>query len=300
LRIVSLLPSATEIVYALNLDEALVGITHECDYPPSVASKPVLIESVLGAAAYTLSAKDIDAKIRETVQKGEAVYRFKPDALKNAKPDLTITQGLCDVCAIPNHFVIKEIKSAKLDPQIISLDPEDVTGILTDIRRVGEITGKVDKAGEIVDALEERVGEVAGRTRSLTSAQRPKVAVIEWTEPPFAPGHWVPEMIDLAGGIDVFGKPGGHSQRLTWEQVAAADPDVIVAMPCGFDEAGARDQIETVAHLPEWRSLRAVREGHVFPVDANGCFSRPGPRLMDGVERLLTGFHSGIPPYWSV
>src|SRR5437763_179347 len=170
MRIVSLLPSATEIVCALGLRDDLVGITHECDYPEGIASKPVLIESCLGDAS-KMSPAEIDAKIRETVRKGEGVYRFKPGALENAKPELIITQGLCDVCAVPGHFVTSEAKKLKAMPQIISLDPQDLTSILVDIRRVGEITGRIDEAGVVVDKLEERIGEVAGRTRDLPAGK---------------------------------------------------------------------------------------------------------------------------------
>jgi iron complex transport system substrate-binding protein len=302
MRIISLLPSATEIVYALGLQNELVGVTHECDYPDAARAKPILIESALGDTS-KISSREIDACVRELIQKQESVYRFKPGALKDAKPDIVITQGLCDVCAIPNHFVIQEIKSVKLDPQIISLDPEDVTGILTDIRRVGEITGKVDKAGEIVDGLEERVGDVAGRTRHLSAEQRPNVAVIEWAEPLYAAGHWVPEMIGLAGGRDVLSQSGEPSAVVEWKTLINAAPDVIVIALCGMDVPRARKEAETLKKHEGWASLPAVKSGRLYVMDASATLSRPGPRIVDGLEELAQIiqpelFHAPAKPRW--
>lgn len=285
MRIVSLLPSATEIVCILGLQDDLVGITHECDYPPDVTSKPVLIESCLGD--YTkMSPVEIDAKIRETVRKGEGVYRFKPGALENAKPELILTQGLCDVCAVPGHFVMAEAKKLKVPPQVLSLDPQDLTGILVDIRRVGEITGRIDEAGAVVDGLEERIGDVAGRTRELPPAKRPRVAVIEWTDPLYAAGHWVPEMVELAGGIDVIAKAGEPSQTIAWETVQKAQPDVLIFAPCGYDIPRARKELESLKARPDWNALPAVKSGRVYLMDANATLSRPGPRIVNGLEDL--------------
>jgi iron complex transport system substrate-binding protein len=286
MRIVSLLPSATEIVYELGLGDELVGVTHECDFPAAAKAKPVLIESVLGEKPERLSAKEVDAKIRETVMKGESVYRFKPDALKQARPDVIITQGLCDVCAVASHFVVKEMRSLRPEPQMLSLDPQDLTGILTDIRRVGEATGKIDRAGEVVDALEERVGDVAGRTRDLPAAKRPRVAVIEWVDPIFAAGHWVPEMIELAGGQDVLAAPGSPSQVVEWEKVLSARPDVLIVAPCGYDIRRAREELNLLKQRAGWDTIPAVKTGRVYLMDANATLSRPGPRIVDGLEDL--------------
>jgi len=295
MRIVSLLPSATEIVCVLGLKDDLVGITHECDYPEGITSKPVLIESCLGDYS-KMSPAEIDLKIRETVRKGEGVYRFKPGALENAKPELILTQGLCDVCAVPGHFVVAEAKKLKVSPQVLSLDPQDLTGILVDIRRVGEIAGRIDEAGAVVDSLEERIGDVAGRTRELPPAKRSRVAVIEWTEPLYAAGHWVPEMIELAGGMDVLAKPGEPSRTVEWQSVLNAQPDILILAPCGYDIPRARKELESLKSRPNWNSLPAVKNGRVFLMDANATLSRPGPRIVDGLEDLAQIIHPELFP----
>jgi len=285
MRILSLLPSATEIAFALGLEDEIVGVTHECDYPVGAKSKPVIIEPALGDTS-KLSPKEIDTRLHELMQRGESAYRFKAGAFASAKPDLIITQGLCDVCAVPKHFVVQEIRKAKIEPQILSLDPEDLTGILTDIRRVGEITNKVERAGEIVDGLEERVGEVAGRTRGLPAAKRPKVAVLEWIDPTYFAGHWVPEMIELAGGHDALAQAGERSRAIEWSGLVAAAPDVIIVAPCGFDVAAARRQAQELKSRANWSHIPAVKNGRVFLMDANATLSRSGPRIVDGLEEL--------------
>jgi len=296
MRIISLLPSSTEIVYALGLQDELVGVSHECDYPPEARSKTVLIESVLGDEKH-LPPGEIDKKIRETVRAGQSVYRFKPGALEQARPELIITQGICDVCAIPYQFVVEAVRKIKgLDPQLISLDPQDLTGILTDIRRVGEATGTVDKAGEVVDALEERVGEVAGRARAIAPDKRVRVAVIEWTDPLYAAGHWVPEMIELAGGIDVLAKTGEPSRVVEWDKVRAANPEVIVLAPCGYDIEMARAELKNLSSRPGWNEIAAVKNGRVYLMNATATLSRPGPRIVDGLEDLAQLMHPDVFP----
>lgn len=286
MRIVSLLPSATEMVCALGLTDDLVGITHECDYPESVKTKPVLIESCLGPDYHKMSPGEIDKRIRESLQKGEGTYRFKAGGLETAKPDVVLTQGLCDVCAVPHSFVVKEISRLKLDPILISLDPQDLSGIITDIRRVGEATGRIDEAGELCDRLEERIGEVAGRTREIAPESRPRVAIIEWTDPIFAAGHWVPEMVELAGGVDCLAPAGEPSQVVAWEKVRAAMPDVIILSPCGYDLLKAQSELPLLQKLPGWAELPAVKNGKVFVLDANATLSRSGPRIVDGLEAM--------------
>jgi iron complex transport system substrate-binding protein len=294
MRIVSLLPSATEIVYLLGLQDSLVGVTHECDFPADARAKPVLIESILGADSQRLSAREIDEKIRATVRAGKSVYRFKPGALQEAKPDVILTQGLCDVCAIPHNFVVQEAKGLRPEPQLISLDPLDLAGILTDVRRVGEVTGAIDRAGEVVDGLEERIGEIAGRTRDIPPTRRPRVAILEWTDPVYTAGHWAPEMVELAGGVDVLAKPGEPSHAIEWDAVIKAQPEVLIVAPCGYNKEQAAKAIDALKTRPDWSNLPAVKSDRVHAFDANAHLSRPGPRIVDGLEALARLVQPGL------
>ncbi|HJX29356.1 MAG TPA: ABC transporter substrate-binding protein, partial [Thermoanaerobaculia bacterium] len=208
--------------------------------------------------------------------------------IADLQPDLIVTQQLCPVCAVSTEQVNGAVRPLPRCPDLLSLDPKTLRDVLADIRRVGEVTGHTKEAEALLADLERRLDAVRSK---VADRPRPRVLALEWLDPFFAGGHWVPEMIERAGGIDVVAKPGDHSRRLTWEEVHELDPDLLVVMPCGFDEAGARDQIGLIANRPEWQDLRAVREGRVHPVDANGCFSRPGPRLVDGIETMARIFH---------
>ncbi len=294
MRIVSLVPNGTEILFALGAGDLVVGVSHECDYPAEARTRPILTGSALDAG---MSAAEVDAAVSAQVGSGLSLYTLDEARIAELAPDVIVTQQLCPVCAVSTEQVDGAVRPLPRCPDLVSLDPRTIGEVFADIRRVGEVTGRADAAEALLADLDRRLAAVRAKA---AGRPRPRVLALEWLDPPFAGGHWVPEMIALAGGTDVFGEPGGHSARLTWDQVAAADPDVIVAMPCGFDEAGAREQIATIADRPEWRALRAVREGKVFPVDANGCFSRPGPRLVDGVERLAAILHGGNPPASSV
>ncbi|HYH45235.1 MAG TPA: cobalamin-binding protein [Thermoanaerobaculia bacterium] len=292
-RIVSLVPNGTEILFAVGAGDRVVGVSHECDFPPAARRLPILTGSALPAG---LSAAEVDQAVSAQVGGGASLYTLDEARIAALAPDLIVTQQLCPVCAVSTAQVDGAVRPLPRCPELISLDPRTLEDVFADILRVGAATGRQSAAEELVEELRHRLETVRRRVdERLSHSGRsapvvPRVAALEWLDPPFAGGHWVPEMIRWAGGIDVFAEPGAHSARLTWDRLRAADPDVIVAMPCGFDEAGARAQIELVAADPatsaEWRSLRAVREGRVYPVDANGCFSRPGPRLVDGVERL--------------
>lgn len=298
MRILSLLPSATEIVCSLGLKDELVGITHECDYPPGIEKeKPVVIESCLGPEGKHLPPGEIDKRINETLQRGEGVYRIRPGLLEETQPELIITQGLCDVCAVPRFSVVEAIRSIKgFNPNVLSLDPTDLTGILADIRRVGEATGAIDAAGNLVEKLEERVGEVAGGTRGLSDERRPAVACIEWPDPIFTGGHWVPEMVELAGGRDVLERVGERSRRIDWQVVLDAQPECIVVMPCGYTCAEARTQMNLLTARKGWRDLPAVKNKCVYLVEANSYFSRSGPRIVDGLEQLAQILHPDLFP----
>jgi len=286
-RIVSLVPNGTEILFALGAGDQVVGVSHECDYPAEARTRPILTGSALVPG---MSAAEVDAAVSAQVGSGESLYTLDEARIAELAPDVIVTQQVCPVCAVSTEQVDGAVRPLPRCPDVVSLDPKTIRDVFADVRRVGELTGRAAEAEALLASLERRLETVR---RAVAGRPRPRVLALEWLDPPFAGGHWVPEMIDLAGGIDVVGMPGGHSARLSWERVAAADPDVLVVMPCGFDEAGARAQIATIADRPEWRSLRAVRSGRVHPVDANGCFSRPGPRLVDGVERLAEILHGG-------
>lgn len=297
MRVISLVPNGTEILFAVGAGDLVVGVSHECDYPPEARTRPILTGSALTPG---MSAAEVDAAVSSQVGSGLSLYTLDEARIEELAPDVIVTQQLCPVCAVSTEQVNGAVRPLPRCPELVSLDPRTIGQVFADIRRVGEVTGRTAEAEALLASLEQRLAAVRSAAAALADHPRPRVLALEWLDPPFAGGHWVPEMIDLAGGEDVIARPGDHSARLTWEQVAAADPDVIVVMPCGFDEAGAREQIATIADRPEWSSLRAVREGRVHPVDANGCFSRPGPRLVDGIERLAAIFQSKNSPSASV
>ena len=285
MRIVSLVPNGTEILFAVGAGDLVVGVSHECDYPEEARTRPILTGSALTPG---MTAAQVDAAVSAQVGSGASLYTLDEARIAELEPDVIVTQELCPVCAVSTEQVDDAVRPLPRCPEVVSLDPRSLADVFADVRRVGELTGRADRASLLLENLQVRLDVVR---HAVAGKPRLRVLALEWLDPPFAGGHWVPEMIVLAGGEDVIAKPGDHSARLTWERIAAADPDVIVVMPCGFDEAGAQAQIETIAGRPEWQTLRAVRGGRVHPVDANGCFSRPGPRLVDGIERLAAIFH---------
>lgn len=288
MRIVSLVPNGTEILFAVGAGEMVVGVSHECDFPEEARRRPILTGSALTPG---MNAAEVDAAVSAQVGSGESLYTLDEVRIAELAPDLIVTQQLCPVCAVSTEQVDGAVRPLPRCPDLLSLDPRTLADVFADIRRVGEATGRAHEAEALLRNLEDRLEAVRAR---VAGRPRPRVLALEWLDPPFAGGHWVPEMIERAGGTDAIARPGDHSTRLTWEQIAQADPDVIIAMPCGFDEAGARAQIDLIAGRLEWQSLRAVREAQVHPVDANGCFSRPGPRLVDGIERLAKIFHPSV------
>jgi iron complex transport system substrate-binding protein len=275
MRIISLVPNGTEILFAVGAGDMVVGVSHECDFPAEARTRPILTGSALTPG---MSSAEVDKAVSAQVGSGESLYTLDESRIAELAPDVIVTQQLCPVCAVSTEQVDGAIQPLPRCPEVISLDPKTLADVMADIRRVGEVTGRTAEAEALVRDLERRLDAVRARVQGRP---KPRVAALEWLDPPFAGGHWVPEMIEIAGGIDVFAKPGDHSARLTWEQVREADPDILVAMPCGYDEAGA------AALLGDRSDLRA----RMFPVDANGCFSRPGPRLVDGIERLADLLH---------
>ncbi len=285
MRIVSLVPNGTEILFALGAGHEVVGVSHECDYPEEARRRPILTGSALSPE---MTAAEVDAAVSAQVASGASLYTLDEATIADLAPDLVVTQNLCPVCAVSTAQVDGALRPLARCPDLLSLDPRSLADVLADIRRVGAATGHDREASELLADLERRLAAVHARVAGRT---RPRVAALEWLDPPFAGGHWVPEMIEIAGGDDVLNRPGLGSRRLTWEEVAAAEPEVIVAMPCGYDSTGAEAQVELAASQPAWRQLTAARNGRVAAVDANGCFSRPGPRLVDGIERLAAIFH---------
>ncbi len=279
MRIVSLLPSATEILYALGLGNSVVGVTFECDYPEDARRKPLIVDSIL---PHDLSPEEIDRAVSEHAARGESIYRIDQDLLASLQPDLIVTQELCDVCAVNTSHLARTLHDLSFQPQVVSLTPHTLGDVFADIEAVGHATGRDLCARTLVAGLRDRLEAI----RALPKPHAPTVACLEWLAPPFNAGHWVPEMVALAGGLDHLGARGTDSVRIRWEQIRALDPDVILAMPCGYDARKAADEYRETEFPEWWSTLPAVRNHCTYAVDANAFFSRPGPRLVDGVEIL--------------
>ncbi|MQA13089.1 MAG: ABC transporter substrate-binding protein [Pseudonocardiaceae bacterium] len=289
-RIVSLLPSATEIVCRLGLQDALVGVTHECDHPDGVAGKPALTASRI--AHQTMSSAEIDHAVRSQLDGHGSIYDLDETRLRGLAPDLILTQELCEVCAVSYRIVEQAARRLDTEAAVVSLEPNTISDILANIRTVGELTGAQAEADRVVGQLRARLDALDGVSAGLT--RRPRALVLEWLEPPFAPGHWVPEQVAHAGGEASFGAAGADSRTTTAEEIRAYDPEVIVLAPCGFDIADTLRQLPR-ARLPDgWAELPAVRDGDVWAVDATSYFSRPGPRIVDGAEILSRILHPEV------
>jgi iron complex transport system substrate-binding protein len=290
LRIVSLLPSATEIVCALGLGDELVGVTHECDWPPEVVGKPVMTRSVLDAEAAT--SRRIHDLVSSAIHGGSAIYALDDAALEAADPDLILTQELCEVCAVGYREVNEVARSIDADIRVVSLEPTSLEGILNTITTVGAMTEAEDAAVEVVEGLRTRLGAVGRivQERREAGVRGPRIVGLEWLDPPFAVGHWVPEQIRHAGGWDLLGEPGDRSRETTWRAVTDVDPEMLLLMPCGYHLPETVAEWDRTPRPPAWRELDAVRRGQVFAVDGSAYFSRPGPRVVDGIELLAEIF----------
>jgi iron complex transport system substrate-binding protein len=312
LRIVSLLPSATEIVCALGLQENLVGITHECDYPPAVKGKPVVTSSLLPAPyrdenaegeeeMEPLSAGEIDARVREALTAGESLYRIDLDLLRSLKPDLLLTQGLCDVCAVTHQAVVAAADALGSTAQVLDLAPTSLAGVLATFRQVGDAMGREREAVALTALTEARWGVV--RERAAATAEHPRTLLLEWPDPPFSAGHWNPELLALAGGVGgPWDEAGVPSRTLSWDEVREFGPEMLVLLACGFDAYRALDEAYALMDAPGWFDLPAVRQGECYAVDGNAYFNRPGPRLAESAEILATILHPEtftemLPPY---
>ncbi len=290
MRIVSLLPSATEIVCALGLQDNLVAVSHECDYPSEITSLPRITSSSLPEG---LDPQDIDTAVNEAVQAGRALYQIDGDMLQKLQPDLIVTQGVCDVCAVGLGTVEATLKflpdCLPEGAQTLSFSGMNFEGILRDIRALAEVAGREDEAATLITSLRERwnaVDETSLASRLDKPTTRPKVLMLEWNTPPFYGGHWVPEMVEAAGGDDILGTPGRASKRTTWAEIAKHAPDVIVVMACGYDLTKNVEFAEALYTHPEAKHLPAVKAQQVWACDANSYFSRPGPRVVRGAEML--------------
>lgn len=285
-RIASLLPSATEILYALGLGDSVVGVTHECDFPPEAGKKPPLIRPRVDPTA---PPAELDRQVRELVGRGESIYAVDDVLLRSFAPDLIITQDLCHVCAASPDDLATALSRMPFAPRVLSLQPQTLAGVWDDIRKIGEATRRLPEADHLASNLARRVAQIEAIVSSATP--RPRVACLEWLDPFYVGGHWVPEMVACAGGIDLFGRAGAPSFRITPEQVVEARPEVIIIMQCGYGVARNRDDYRRTKFPVGWRDLPAVRSGRVFALDANSYFSRSGPRLADGVAILAHLFH---------
>jgi iron complex transport system substrate-binding protein len=279
-RIVSLVPHATELLYALGLDDSIVGVTHECDWPPQTGEVARVTRDVLPAG---LSSGEIDAAVRERTEAGQAIYELDEDRLADLEPDLIVTQELCPVCAVSYDDVAKVAERLPSQPKVIALDPKTFGETMADIRTLAQATRTRDAALDLVARQRARVDQVKLAVRG---ARRPTVAAIEWFDPVYIAGHWTPQIIELAGGRDILGFAGEHSERMDWETVAAARPDVVLCIPCGYDGPRALEEAHRFAG-----PLREVGAREVIALDASAYFSRPGPRLVDGLETLAHALH---------
>lgn len=273
------------MLFALGLGPQLVAVTHECDYPEAALDLPRVTRDVLPAG---LSAAQIDAAVKERTLAGESIYELDADALHELEPDLIVTQALCSVCAVSYDDVRAIAEEISSRPQVISLDPHTVGEVLGDARTLAQATDRKDAAVELVREAAERIDRVRLAVRD---ARRPRVVALEWLDPPFAAGHWTPQLIDFAGGEDVLGFPGENSEQRTWAEVAASQPDLVIVMPCGYDAQIAHREAEM--HREQ---LAALGAGEVVAVDASAYFSRPGPRIVDGLELLANILHPELVP----
>jgi iron complex transport system substrate-binding protein len=280
MRIVSLVPSATEMLFALGLGADLIAVTHECDYPPAAAQLPKVTKDVL---PHGLTSAEIDAAVKERTLAGESIYELDAEALNELGPDLIVTQALCSVCAVSYNDVRAIAEEIDTQPLVISLDPHTVGEVLGDARTLAKATNRKDAAVQLINEASARIDRIRV---AVKGARRPRVAALEWLDPPFAAGHWTPQLLEYAGGEDVLGFAGEPSEERSWAEVAAAQPDIVIVMPCGYDAEIAHREAEM--HRDE---LAAVGAGEVVAVDAAAYFSRPGPRIVDGLELLASILH---------
>jgi len=288
-RIVTFLPSATELIYSLGADDKLFGVTHECNYPNGARTKPRVISSVFDPAS--MSSKQIDDKICQLMTDGKQIYNLNKENLLNAKPDLIISQNICEVCSAHTEHVKMAVDMLEKKPEVYTMDPHDVDEILVSIRDISKMIGKKKEGNELVDSLAKRLEFV----KSKTFEERPNVVAIEWVDPFFTSGHWIPEMIESAGGENLISTEKMPSRKMELEEIKEANPDIIVMMPCGFDVKRTVSEYNSVlTNNPDWNELKAVKEKNVYAVDANSYFSKPSLRTITGIEILAKIIHPDV------
>lgn len=286
-KIVSLIASATEIVCALGFQDQLVGRSHECDFPVAVKSLPICTSPKFEVEGMSY---EIDQRVKAILQESLSVYRVDAELLERLQPTHIITQSQCEVCAVS----FKDVEAAVCQftssrPVVVSLEPNSLADVWTDIRRIGEALDAMDKAEKLISELQQRMDAIVAKAR--VAETRPTVAYVEWIEPLMAGGNWMPELVEMAGGTNLFGEAGKHSPWMTWEELVAADPDVIFISPCGFDIPRTTEETHLLTGKPEWKTLKAIRSGRVFVADGNQYFNRPGPRLAESLEILAETIH---------
>lgn len=293
MRVVTLLPSATEIVCALGFEEHLVGISHSCNFPESIAGTRVLTSTHV---PFDKDSETIDEYVRDHLTGHEALYDLDVDGLQAAAPDVVVSQALCDVCAVSTGDVMDAINSLPSKPALVDLNPNTLDDVFDDVLRVGEQLGASDAAVELVSDLRRRRDRVAARSAAIEKSQLPRVAFLEWLFPPFNGGHWNPELVELAGGLDLLGAPGQASSTQNWETIVSARPEVLFIACCGFRTDRALEDVARMSTSAEWQQLPAVQNGRVYVADGNAYFSCPGPRLIDGLEMMAHAFHPDVHP----
>ena len=287
LRVISFLPAATEMACALGLEKQLVGVSHECDFPASAKAKPVVVRPALPLE--TMSLREIDAAVAERIGSGQNLYQVDENLLRELSPDVILTQDLCQVCAPSGNELTAALKLLELKPEIVWMSPHTIEEIFGNIRELGQVTGRSAQAEQIIGSARGRLRRISDRTNAVS--RRPRVFFLEWIDPYYCCGHWVPEMIELAGGQDGLGRKGADSVRTHWSDIAKWAPEILIVSPCGFGVGKATEQAKQLLRQPGWSELPAVRNRQVFAVDANAYFARPGPRVVDGVELLAHLFH---------
>jgi iron complex transport system substrate-binding protein len=286
MRIISLLPSATEIIYALGLGEHLIGVSHDCDFPYEATLKPKLSQALVNS---DMPSDEIDAIVREQLHNGLSVYHIDTQALQKLEPDIILTQELCEVCAPSYDQVLQAAKIFGDRTKVVSLEPHTLEEILENILLVGELTNRAEIAENAVQSLRARLDKIVTMTAEME--QRPKVACIEWLSPVMVGGHWVPQMVEYAGGEDWLGDLGEPSKEIAWGDVLTYDPDILVCMPCGFDVSRALEEMHLMIEREGWEDLKAVKNGQVYVMNGTAYFNRPGPRIITGLEIMAQIIH---------